>query len=139
MKRLFLSLSLTILFSACSPSRPNSTASVDAEKQIQQKQPEFTIDAPKLFEEFRAAEADSKTKYVPKVLLVTGRVDSTETQLSRNSSSYEVTLINDITCYFAPAHGQRIVGLKAGDTVTIKGRCKAGSTSGVTLEGCTFQ
>jgi len=139
MKRYFPFVLVAVLLSACSPSGSDSAASAAAEKEIAQKQPEFTIDAPKLFEEFRAAESDSKTKYVQKVLRVTGKVDSTKTQLSRTSSSYEVTLINDVTCYFAPTHGQRITELKASDAVTIKGRCKAGGTSGVILEGCTFQ
>jgi hypothetical protein len=132
---LFLPL---ILVLGCSPSETKSEHSEKIAKEIENLHPEIAIDAPHLFEKFRAAEAESKTKYIDQVLLVTGRVDSTKTDNSSGSSHYEVTLINDVSCYFASTAAEKIISLKAGDSVTIKGKCTNGSTSGVTLTGCTF-
>ncbi|MCS3800824.1 hypothetical protein [Niastella sp. OAS944] len=96
------------------------------------------ITAIDLLKEFQQNETASNTKYVDKVLVVTGMVTEVQTDSSGQSTVYLQTndLLSAVTCSFYQ-NDESINKVKAGSPARIKGVC-TGMLSDVVLNKCSL-
>lgn len=104
-------------------------------KNIAEATPDFISTADKLYEEYTADEKASNTKYLDKVIELTGNVLKLNLE---NALEPNVVLIaadgeGTVTCGFKPENLETINKLTAGTTVKIKGQCK-GMTGDAALD-----
>jgi hypothetical protein len=96
------------------------------------------ITAIDLLKEFQQNETASNTKYVDKVLVVTGMVTEVQTDSSGQATVYLQTndLLSAVTCSFYQ-NDESINKVKAGSPARIKGVC-TGMLSDVVLNKCSL-
>lgn len=94
---------------------------------------DFELTADELFDAFNDDEATAMSKYGGKVLAVTGEVASYK--LSDSTSNVTIhaenAILGGVNCSFNTV----VVGIKEGDSITIKGRCQ-GILMDVILNNC---
>ena len=119
MKRLFFPLvllNLSIFLGGCSR-QPNIESVKDATK----------ISAEALFSEYKADRFKAAEKYQGKILEVTGIVDKTGTDVGEhpfvNLKGQEQ--LGGVQCFFLKLYEEKATQLKAGQKVTIRGKCTA--------------
>ena len=96
------------------------------------------IAAVELLKEFQQNETASNTKYVDKVLIVTGTVTEVQTDSSGQATVYLQTndLLSAVTCSFYQ-NDESIKKIKAGSPARIKGIC-TGMLTDVVLNKCSL-
>ena len=102
---------------------------------VEAKDADYKLDAVTLFDEFNNNEAASNKKYISKVLVVTGKVES----LEKDKNGAQVVIIssndsfNGVMCTM---ESEENLNIKVGDTISLKGIC-TGKLSDVILNKCT--
>lgn len=110
------------------------------EENIAKKEVDFTMTSTAIFEEFEANEKAASTKYVSKVIAVSGTIED----IMQDEKGDQVILIagsdmgNGVMCTLEASELEKAKALKRGDSVTIKGRC-SGMLMDVVLNKCTIQ
>lgn len=101
--------------------------------------PIHEVAADALVGEFQADETASNTKYLGKVIQVNGVVR--EASMNEDGSAQILLessdLLASVSCNLSAEHADQIAGLKAGDTVDIKGEC-TGVLMDVVMERCVI-
>ena len=110
------------------------------EEDISGKSPDITISAGELYQAYDANEVAADTKYMGKILQVSGTVEDISKDLY---DTIYVTLSGGdewslgVDCFFADSHTNDAANLSKGDRVTIKGKCD-GTMMGVGIRGCSL-
>ena len=103
---------------------------------VETKDADYNLDAVTLFNEFNSNEAASNKKYISKVLVVTGKVES----LEKDKNGAQVVIIssndsfNGVMCTMEMGEN---LNVKVGDKISLKGIC-TGKLSDVILNKCTL-
>jgi hypothetical protein len=108
-----------------------------AETSVVSEKADITIDAVNLVKQFETNEAEANTKYLDKVLFITGTVES----VTEDAASINVTLknpgeISGVICSFDKTLTQAD-SFVVGQSVSIKGRC-TGYLMDVVLNDCAL-
>ena len=107
---------------------------------VASKSVDYTITATELFTEYEADEKAGNTKYIDKIVQVSGKIEDMET----DAKGAKVVLIggnemgNGVLCTLDKSEESKAAQLKVGDKVSIKGRC-TGMLMDVVLNKCTIQ
>lgn len=109
-------------------------------KNIAAADADFTVDAAALVKEFETDETAANTKYLDKIIVVKGKVASTEIT---SEGMINIALATDseiatVSCAMLPGENKEASDIKVGDEVTIKGLC-TGMLMDVVLTNCTLQ
>jgi DNA/RNA endonuclease YhcR with UshA esterase domain len=104
-------------------------------------QPDYQLNAQVLIDEFSSDESIANSRYLGKVLKVTGSVKGVEKNSNGSISVFLEDEMRGVTCNFeeflSSEEENRITGLLPGDIITVKGRCD-GILTDVRLSKCTF-
>ncbi|MEA5109997.1 hypothetical protein SDC9_24940 [bioreactor metagenome] len=105
-------------------------------------EPEFTVEALALFEEFRADQAAASAMYNGKVIAVTGALTSVEQNDSFTVAVFEIDEgmfgSEGIRFTMLPESKDKIISQAPGTTLTIKGFCTGYNETDVILEHCSL-
>ena len=101
--------------------------------------PEYFLAASLLYEEFETGEEAANTKYMDKVIQVTGTVAEI---LLNNEGDINLVLreeedFSGIHCSFGKGEQEKLSSVKTGDEVTVKGFC-TGMLMDVVLNRCVL-
>jgi flagellar basal body-associated protein FliL len=101
----------------------------------------FTVNAMDLIHEFQQNDSLANKKYAEKIITVNGRVFETEAVDTSINIKMQDTLTNAYIIFaFQQQHLAEAKGLKAGDSVSIKGSCSGGTYSDILeTESITFK
>jgi hypothetical protein len=107
-------------------------------RDVQKAKVEFTISAPALLKEFETNPSGGTGKYVGKILLVTGKVESVKI----NPSSSSIQLSSDggffgVNCSFNSNGSTDLLEIKIGSEIQVKGECE-GYIDDVILNNCVL-
>lgn len=109
-------------------------------KDIAGAEADVKIGAAALFDQYSANEADANTKYLDKVISVSGTVGSInrdnaeEPSLNLNTND----MMGVVTCQFLPDHAYELDNVQEGDEITVKGQC-TGMLMDVVLIRCSIE
>lgn len=109
-------------------------------KDIAGAEADVKIGAAALFDQYSANEAEANTKYLDKVISVSGTVGSInrdnaeEPSLNLNTND----LMGVVTCQFLPDHAYELDNVQEGDEITVKGQC-TGMLMDVVLIRCSIE
>src|SRR5437588_4189519 len=112
------------------------------EKRAEREGTGITISAEDLYKAYEANEAEAEKLYQGKIVIVTGPVGTTSTP-EEGMGRPAIILVDAkqkpiVNCFgFSPNDKEAIAKLKAGQTVTVKGKCMGKvATAEPTLEDC---
>lgn len=98
--------------------------------------PDYTVTAVQLQKEFEIDEAAASSKYINKIVEVTGTISSIET--SGNVVTINIKTDNDVSSVICTLSGSvPVAELKTGDEVTVRGEC-SGFLMDVLLNNCNI-
>jgi len=108
-------------------------------RDVASEKSDFTMESSALFSEFENKEAESNTKYLNKVISVSGKVG----EILKSDSTLNIILRQEddffgVNCSLLPNAIEKGKSLKVGDAVKIKGACD-GYIDDVVLTKCSFE
>ena len=109
-------------------------------KDIENATSDFSISVTQLISEYATNETEANTKYLDKVISVSGKVKEVTTE-----ATGAITIFLDsgdplaaVTCSFYDDEAASVKGLKPGEEVSIKGKC-TGKLMDVVLNKCSIE
>lgn len=137
MKRTVFGLALIFILSSCT--LPGSSSS--GTKKVAATAPAYKITAEALLKEYRTNQVAADNKYKGKVIQITGRIDEIGKSLLTNEPQVvfpDKSGVDSISCSFDKSQSNKLLHLKSGDIITVKGLVRRYGLGVLLLKNCVY-